>query len=182
MKKQFNYNWFDLESTINELQDLIANGYKFYVANSVEENGTDPQSGMPNSRLDYYAFDNKNEAGDFAANATANIFNPSQKSEVKYLDDLLKSSIKRKEERDVEAERRGRASQKQKDYNANLPQWRKIRTVAVRAKNNLTAITRQMEEAKKEYEAQLARLEQAMNEAGVEYGNIEDVLSKDFLK
>lgn len=167
---------------IGSLETLIKNGYNFYVTNDTQTSGIDPWSGMPNSKLEYWAFKDRSDADRFAEVATGNIFNPGSKSSVNRLDDLLNDRqifARNAEERRAKD---AAAAEKRKEYHANLPQWRKVRTQAIRAKNEFEEIRSEYERLKSEYNASLSRLKQAMDAEGIEYSDIEAVLSKDFLK
>lgn len=167
---------------IGSLESLVKNGYNFYVTNDTQTSGTDPWSGMPNNKLEYWAFKDRSDADNFAKVATGNIFNPDSKSSVNRLDDLLSDRqlyAKNAEERRAKD---AAAAEKRREYHANLPQWKKVRTQAVRAKNEFEKIKSEYERLKSEYNASLDKLKQAMDAEGIEYSDIESVLSKEFLK
>lgn len=173
---EFNSN--DIES----LETLIKNGYNFYVTNDTQTSGTDPWSGMPNNKLEYWAFKDRSDADKFAGVATGNIFSPGSKSSVSRLDDLLNDRQIFARDAEERREKNAAAADKRKEYNNNLPEWRKIRSKAIRAKSDYDQVKAQMNQLKAEYESKLNQLKQSLDAAGIQYSDIELVLSKDFLK
>ena len=175
-------DWGDrLEKSISGIQNLIADGYKFYVTENIKEDSTDPWSGMPNTHTDYYAFDNKADAAEFANIAKANVFS-SQKNQVKYLDDLLNELQRDKADRDASIQRDRDATAKRKAYQDNLPKWRNKRTSVLKVYNEINHLKRQIKELEPEYNRLLAELKDELDKSGVQYNNIEDVLDTEFLK
>lgn len=178
----YKYNGREFDDTIEDLQFFVDNGYKFYVTNDTEGSGTDPWSGMPNNHLEYWAFKDRSDAEEFANVATGNIYNPSAKSSVNNLEDLLNDrKLLAKNIADKVAKDKA-AADKRKEYNKNLPEWRKVRTQAIKAKNAYNQIKSQLDQLKLEYDTKLDQLKQSLDAAGIEYSDIESVLSKDFLK
>lgn len=167
---------------LNSIESIIKDGYIFYVTHDTQTSGTDPWSGMPNNHVEFWAFKNREDAEKCANNAVGNIFNPDIKSSVNRLEDLLNDRqqyVKNIEDRRAKD---AAAAEKRKAYNANLPQWKKVRTQAVRAKNEFDKIKNEYDRLKSAYDVSLEKLKQAMDAEGIEYSDIESVLNKDFLK
>ena len=71
---------------------------------------------------------------------------------------------------------------KRKETVANMPQWRKVRTSALKAYNYYKQLEDQYKEAEVQFNEVKAKLEKELADAGIKYDSIEQVLSKDFLK
>lgn len=174
--KEFNSNDIDL------LNSLIKSGYNFYVTNDTKTSGIDPWSGMPNNHLEYWAFKNKEDADKFANVAVANIFNPSAKNSVNRLDDLYNDRQLLAKNAEKRQAKDAAAAEKRREYNKNLPDWRKIRTQAIKIRNEYNSVKSQMDQLKAELDSKLDQLKQSLDTEGIKYSSIDDVLSKEFLK
>lgn len=181
--KKFNFGGYydSYDRDFNIIQELISDGYKFYVMEDKVSDGYDHSSGMPNTKTTYYAFDNRNDAEEFANITIGNVFT-GKKSDVHYLDDLLTEIKDNKNKIDTSLQKDAETAAKRKAYQDNLPQWRNKRTSVLKVYNEIDRLKREIENLKPEYNRLLAELKDELDKAGIKYNNVEDVLDTEFLK
>lgn len=164
--------------SVDRLQELISNGFKYYLLDTQLSNGTDPWSGMPNTKSSMFLFDNKNEAIDFMPQVTANPFNPDLKPEIKSLDDLLAGELNRADNIKKNKEK----ADKRRQARQALPAWRKTRSNMLNIRNEINSYKKALAELEKLFNEQSEKLSNELESAGVKFDSIDQVLSREFLK
>lgn len=177
-QKFSNFNTYDLDS----YKQAFDAGYRYAAPEYKQNGGKDPGSGMPLYDTDLHAFETRDDAELYIDQHDLQQPYSRERANVIDLETKIADLERQEQEKQASIERDNARAAKRQEYNKNLPQWRKVRTQAIKAKNAYDHIVTQMNELKSEYDARMADLKQAMDDAGIQYSNIEDVLSKDFLK
>ena len=170
------------DDTLEEIEEIISQGYVYYVISGKLSKDIDPWAGMPAIETEYFAFDNKEDAEDFASKTVSNPYFRSSKNEVLLLKDLLDDRIFRKESREKAQAEYEKRSLRQREFLKNLPQWRKTRTRLATVNNKIKALEREIESLRPEWEEIADELKRDLDSAGIKYDSIDQVLTKEFLK